>query len=106
MLCGCCAVPGARGGLGGRARGAHYAPAMSISGSSLGRLVPVAPRSVWAHEAQNFTPWLLANADVLSDLLGMDLELDAAEHPVGGFYLDLVGKDAATGDRVIVENQL
>jgi hypothetical protein len=43
---------------------------------------------------------------VLSDLLGMDLDLEAAEHPVGGFYLDLVGKDAVTGDRVIVENQL
>lgn len=79
---------------------------MTTSGPSLGRLVPVPPRNVWPHEAQNFTPWLLTNADVLSDLLGMDLELETAEHPVGGFYLDLVGKDAATGDRVIVENQL
>ncbi len=69
---------------------------------SLGRLRPVPPREVWPHEAQHFTPWLLANADVLSDLLGMDLELEVAEHPVGGFSLDLLGRDTATGQRVIV----
>ncbi len=43
---------------------------------SLGRLSAVAPREVWAHEAQGFTPWLLQNVDVLNDLLGMDLELE------------------------------
>ncbi len=36
----------------------------------------------------------------------MDLELDVAEHPVGGFSLDLMGRDTLTGDVVIVENQL
>jgi hypothetical protein len=61
---------------------------------------------VWRHEALDFTPWLLQNADVLSDLLGMDLVLEAAEHPVGGFSLDLIGRDEATGQVVIVENQL
>lgn len=79
---------------------------MTSSVPQLGRLVPVAPRDVWANEAQHFTPWLLQNADVLSDLLGMDLALEVAEHPVGGFSLDLIGKDEATGDVVIVENQL
>lgn len=72
----------------------------------LGRLEPVAPREIWPHEARHFTQWLLQNADVLSDVLGMQLELTAAEHPVGGFALDLIGKDLATGDVVIVENQL
>ena len=72
----------------------------------LGRIVQVQPREVWPHEAQHFTPWLLENVDVLSDLLGMDLVLEAAEHPVGNFSLDLVGRDEATGDAVIVENQL
>lgn len=72
----------------------------------LGRLATVTPREVWPHEAHDFTPWLLANVDVLSDLLGMDLELTAAEHPVGNFSLDLIGQDTATGERVIVENQL
>lgn len=73
---------------------------------SLGRLASVHPRTVWPHEALSFTPWLLDNADVLSDVLGMDLDLEAAEHPVGGFSLDLIGKDRASGDRVIIENQL
>jgi hypothetical protein len=73
---------------------------------TLGKLAPVALRAVWPHEAQDFTPWLLANDDVLGEVLHMDLELRAAEHPVGEFFLDLVGVDTATGDRVIVENQL
>jgi len=36
----------------------------------------------------------------------MDLVLEEAEHPVGGFSLDLKGYDEATGEVVIVENQL
>jgi hypothetical protein len=74
--------------------------------TALGRLSVVKPRDVWKHEALDFTPWLLQNADVLSELLGMDLVLEAAEHPVGGFSLDLIGRDETTGQRVIVENQL
>jgi hypothetical protein len=58
------------------------------------------------HEARNFTPWLLQNVDVLSDLLGMELALDEAEHAVGGFSLDLLGRDLADDSVVIVENQL
>jgi hypothetical protein len=72
----------------------------------LGRLSVVKPRDVWKHEALDFTPWLLQNADVLSELLGMELVLEAAEHPVGGFSLDLIGRDETTGHVVIVENQL
>ena len=73
---------------------------------SLGRLTRVAPRDVWPHEAHSFTPWLLNNVDVLSELLGMELALEVAEHPVGGFSLDLLGRDETTGEVVIVENQL
>lgn len=72
----------------------------------LGRLTTVDPRDVWQHEAHHFTPWLLKNVDVLSDVLGMNLALEVAEHPVGGFSLDLLGRDETTGEVVIVENQL
>lgn len=72
----------------------------------LGRLVGVHPREVWQHEAHAFTPWLLRNVDVLSELLGMELELEIAEHPVGGFSLDLLGRDLSDESVVIVENQL
>ena len=68
------------------------------------RVVPV--REVWRHEAYDFTQWMLQNADVLADVLGMELELTAAEHPVGGFSLDLIGREVGTGNVVIVENQL
>lgn len=91
--------------------GSPLAPAAGVSSPAsssvvLGRLTPVLPRQVWKHEAYDFTPWLLANADVLGELLGMDLELHEAEHTVGDFSLDLLGKDVSTGETVIVENQL
>jgi hypothetical protein len=72
----------------------------------LSRLSSLDVRDVWPHEAHHFTQWLLQNADVLSDVLGMDLELTQAEKPVGGFSLDLIGKDLQSGATVIVENQL
>jgi Domain of unknown function (DUF4268) len=72
----------------------------------LGRLAYVDPREVWIHEAHDLTPWLLENADVLSETLGIDLELTAAEHPVGGFSLDLFGRDLTNDAVLIVENQL
>src|SRR5881409_1591932 len=55
---------------------------------------------------KSFTPWLLANADRLAEALGIDLELEAAEHAVGGYSLDLVGKDITNDAVLIVENQL
>lgn len=74
--------------------------------SDLSRIDVVPVRSIWPHEAHHFTAWLLSNADVLGEVLGMELELTAAEHRVGGFALDLIGHDPTTGATVIVENQL
>lgn len=81
-------------------------PDTSPSIPKVGKLVPVDIRNVWDHEAQSFTPWLLENSDRLSEVLGLDLELEAAEHPVGSFSLDLIGSDLESGHRVIIENQL
>ena len=72
----------------------------------LGRLEGVDVRSVWEHEARDFTPWLLAHADQLGEAIGIDLELEESEHPVGGFSLDLVGRDQTHDGVLIVENQL
>lgn len=80
---------------------ATHAPAISV-----GRLERVDARTVWAHEERDFTPWLLEHADYLAEALGIDLELEAAEHRVGPFELDLIGRDVATGTVLIVENQL
>lgn len=72
----------------------------------LGRLLAVDPRQVWRHEAREFTPWLFANPEPLADALGIDLEFTAMEHPVGGFLLDLIGRDLTNNAVLIVENQL
>lgn len=72
----------------------------------LGRLERIDPRLVWAHEARDFTPWLLEHADHLAEVLGIDLELQAAEHAVGGYSLDLLGRDLTNDAVLIVENQL
>ena len=72
----------------------------------LGRLEPVDPRSIWSHEALNFTPWLAQNAERLAEALGIELEFEATEHPVGGYSLDIIGKDQTNGVVLIVENQL
>lgn len=76
------------------------------SSPQLGRLDSVNVRQIWPHEAHAFTPWLLDNPDVLSDALGIEVEFEAAEHRVGGFALDLIGRDLAHDAVLIVENQL
>jgi len=72
----------------------------------IGQLRKLKPREAWSHEALEFTPWLLANANVLGEILNMDLDLKEAEHSVGGFSLDLIGEDLNTREIVIIENQL
>lgn len=75
--------------------------------SEIGRIEWLDIREVWKNEAADFTPWLLANVDVLRDALGgLDLELEKAEHPVGAFSLDLIGTDLTNGVPLIVENQI
>jgi len=72
----------------------------------LGRLEGVEVRNVWEREARDFTPWLLEHADHLAEVLGIDLELEQSEHPVGGFSLDLIGHDLTNDAVLMVENQL
>lgn len=72
----------------------------------LGRIQEVPLREVWDNEATSFTPWLLQNEDVLSELLGIDLTLERREESVGRYSLDLIGRNNDDGSTVIVENQL
>lgn len=73
---------------------------------NLGRIQEVPLREVWDNEATSFTPWLLQNEDVLSELLGIDITLERREESVGRFSLDLAGRNNDDGSKVIVENQL
>lgn len=72
----------------------------------LGELTPVPPRKVWMDEARDFTPWLMANPDVLGKALGIELEFGRAEQPIGSFALDLIGRDLTNDAVLMVENQL
>ena len=63
-------------------------------------------RSVWENEATDFTPWLGENLTALGEALGLDLELQAQEAPVGGFSLDVLAREPNTNRPVIIENQL
>ena len=71
----------------------------------LARIDKVDLREVWSNEAADFTPWLQKNINQLGDALGMDLEVDEREAPVGTFSLDLLARDGS-GRPVIIENQL
>ena len=63
-------------------------------------------RDAWPDEARDFTPWLFDNIDFLSDALGVELEATDIEAAVEGYSADIVARDARTGDRVLIENQL
>lgn len=79
---------------------------MSVDGIELGKIDWLDIREVWKHEASDFTPWLLENTHELAAALGIELELEQAEHAVGSFSLDLIGRDLAHDCRLIVENQI
>lgn len=72
----------------------------------IGSIQEVELREVWPDEARDFTPWLAENPEYLSEVLGLDLELERKEMPVGPFSADVVLRESSTGHRVVVENLL
>jgi hypothetical protein len=72
----------------------------------LGSLTRVDPREAWKDEARDFTPWLAEHLSVLGEALGLGLELEATEVNVGDFSADIVAKVQASGQLIVIENQL
>ena len=72
----------------------------------IARLQQVPVRDAWAHEAQNFTPWLYANLDALGDAIGIPLECEGCEVNVGSFAADILARNGADDSLVLIENQL
>ncbi len=74
----------------------------------LDRLRPVELREIWTDEAQDFTPWHAKeeNLNLLSDTLGLELELEGYEVTVGNFRADILCRNTVDGSRVLIENQL
>lgn len=74
--------------------------------AELEKLENVPVKDVWEDEAQDFTPWLAKNLDLLGEVLYLDLEEIQQEARTGGFFLDILAEDAKSGALVAIENQL
>ena len=74
----------------------------------LGQIEKVCLREVWPHEALDFTRWLSEsdNLELLSEAVGIELELVETESSVGSFNVDIFADEAGTGRKVVIENQL
>jgi len=79
-----------------------------MSNKNLGRLEKVSLREAWLSESSDFTPWLAKeeNLKLLGETIGIDLELESQEKEVGPFRADILCKDTATDEWVLIENQL
>ena len=62
-------------------------------------------RTAWPHEAHDFTPWLAENLERLSEVIGIPLETETREAPVGEFAGDILAT-GPEGQSVLIENQL
>jgi len=75
----------------------------------LGKLEKVKDlRSVWKHEATDFTTWLSdeENLKILGEEIGIDIELLSTEAKTGSFSTDILAVEANTTNKIIIENQL
>lgn len=74
-------------------------------------LQPQDVRDHWSHEERDFTPWLAETIEddensVLEDTLGLDLEIEQVEKPVGSYKVDIEASVVGDNRKVIIENQL
>ena len=75
----------------------------------LGRISEVDVREIWPNEAYDFTTWLgtQEGLGLLGASLGLELEIEGTEVPVGPYWLDILAREKGTGGRfVAIENQL
>ena len=79
-----------------------------MSTKALGHLKKVDLREAWVSESSGFTPWLAQeeNLKLLGEAIGIDLELESQEKDVGPFRADILCKDTANDNWVLIENQL
>ena len=72
----------------------------------IGKIERVSLKSVFPHEAYDFTVWLAENPDVISEAIGLNLTNVEREQKAEGskFITDLTA-ETEDGSRVIIENQ-
>lgn len=73
----------------------------------LGKLKKVDIKSIWKHEARDFSVWLSKedNLSALGEELGIEIVLREREASVGSFSADILGHEENTDNVVIIENQ-
>jgi hypothetical protein len=73
-----------------------------------GRLEKVELRDFWNKEDRDFTPWLAKseNIEILSEAIGIELEVQSQEQNVGPFRADILCSDINDKHFVLIENQL
>lgn len=73
-----------------------------------GRLEQVDLREIWKHEAFDFSQWLAQdeNISLLSDAVGIEIEVEETEAKVGSFSADILARDINSDRKIIIENQL
>ncbi len=73
----------------------------------LSRLTKLPLRTIWKHEALDFTQWLALpeNLELLAETIGVDLMNAQTEVGVGQFNVDILAEDE-NGHKVVIENQL
>ena len=82
-----------------------------MSDAAISTLETVNLRTVWADEAQHFTPWLALSENLarLGEALGLTLEPHGTEQAVGGFSADILCRrlDGGSDEEswVVIENQ-
>ena len=74
--------------------------------TDLGELRKIRVYEQWKREEQDFTPWLAKDENIgrLSDAIGLELQVEGIEVPVGPYSADVLAKDAS-GNYVVIENQ-
>lgn len=76
-----------------------------MSGQSFANIELVPIREVWPHEEYDFTPWLAANLDRISELINLPLVLVETESRVGSYRSDIVARESQRDRVVVIENQ-
>ena len=81
---------------------------MASGDAILGEIQKVEPRQLWPNEAADFTPWLAREENLarLGAAIGLELEFENKEVAVGPYFADILARDTANGEYVVIENQL
>ena len=87
----------------------NYPNLKNIMAKKLGRIGEIKNlREIWVNEASDFTKWLAEeeNLNLLSEAVGVDLELIKTEADVGRYSVDVLAKESNTERKVVIENQI